>query len=139
MPNYQKESYGDIKDSFIYKWGARPFSLFHRRPSLAISNDGLWIGNWANIIKVGFLRWEWISLIEISQSLGYIYINLYDFEGVYKTIIPFMHRADVQMFTVLSKDDDKVFVINSNYVKGEVQKFIDIIGENNFAEIEIIE
>jgi len=135
----RKVTYDEIKDTFIVTWGGKKFSLFHQKPTIGISPLGIWIGNWSNVIQIGFLRWEWINRIDISQSNGSVFFVLHDFESVYNAIIPTFCKFDVNLHLVLKSDEGKVFAIIGHYFGNDYQCLINIIEENNFAEIRIIE
>lgn len=149
-----KVDYKEVKDSFIATYGRTNF-IAANKPRVGISPIGVWLG-YAHpeviiddkdntIFPAGVLRWEWIKRIDISDisrdGYGFIVFVLHDFDAVWQTI-PAYHKIAIKNACTRLGNEGRVLAyparISFDFNESDYNSFIEIIRENNFAEIKMI-
>ena len=150
----RKIDYSEVKDSFMATYGRTNF-ITANKPRIGICPIGIWLG-YAHpefivngkdntISPVGVLRWEWIKRIDISDiskdTYGFIVFVLHDFDAVWETI-PSTNKLAIKTACTRLGNEGRVLAypahIAFDFNADDYSSFIEVIRQNNFAELRMI-
>jgi hypothetical protein len=139
----------EVKNSFIYSQGYKYLFGLCFYYQFGIHQRGVWIGEFRrnNSYQLGFLQWQWIKKILVSMENRSVYFIFYDVNSVFKTIATAVARPFLKMRYLVTADDGEQAIKVPSVIDWDdigvqeyfdIEIFVNIIKENNFAEIEII-
>jgi hypothetical protein len=147
----RKTKLKEVKTSFIYSRGYKYLLGLGFYYHFGIHQKGVWIGqfrNEQNFHPLGFLQWDWIKKILIDSNTRSVYFIMHDVNAVLKTIVPAIVRPFVKMQYLMTADDGEKSLCVPSIINWddiglkeyfEIEKFVNIVKENNFAQIEFID